>query len=247
MKLRQEQMNNIDWAQYAQQYDLMAANNPAYQELVHHCRKTVMGWSLKPGETIADFGAGTGNFSIELASVLPSISVLHVDVNNNMIEIAQRKAIRSGLKNWHVVYLDLDSETWELPVLTGAVSIHTIYTVQTPQRFISQLCSLTRPGGYIYACDLGRKIDVFDWAKYLMRASLKSNGVLETYRLLTRSKIIRRQNKEIARCQKSGKFWLHNLSEFRALFEEEDIQILFASNEFYRRYDDLIIGRKKTP
>src|SRR6266446_3556848 len=85
-------VSKVNWSAYATQYDLMAERNPAYQELLDHCVSTVRQWPLRAGDAIADFGAGTGNFSIALARALPEASVLHLELDAQMLAVAEAKA-----------------------------------------------------------------------------------------------------------------------------------------------------------
>lgn len=237
-------MKTVDWSAYAEEYDVMARHNPAYQELVAHCIRSVTAWPLKPGDTVADFGAGTGNFSLALAQALPDIQVLHLDSDEQMLRIAATKADMADVKNWRAVAIDLERESWELPELAGAVSVHCIYAMRNPRQFICRLRTQLRQGGHLYACDFAREMNVRDWARYLLAESLRANGVWHTAGLFVRCGQVRRQNRRVAECQREGTYWTHNLSEFRAVFEAAGIEVLCASNILYRGYDDLIVGRK---
>ncbi len=237
-------MGNVDWASYARQYDLMADNNPAYQEILSHCLDTFAACNYEPGAIIADFGAGTGNFSIALAKKLPQVVVLHVESSPEMIRIAQGKALRSELKNWSVWQRDLGSTDWGLPELSGAVTVHTLYALNEPEMAIRKIIQSVEHGGLIYACDLGRVLDMRDWTKYLLCCAVKKHGIARTVRLFMQSGIIRNQNMEIAENQRKKKYWTHTLAEFMAVFEREGVNISYAADRFYRGYDDLIIGNK---
>jgi trans-aconitate methyltransferase len=62
----------------------MAENNPAYQALVREVAEVVDAWSIPAGLPIVDIGAGTGNFSILLATRFPGSTVIHVDASADM-------------------------------------------------------------------------------------------------------------------------------------------------------------------
>lgn len=238
-------MNQVDWTAYAREYDLMAQNNPAYQELVAHCIRSVSAWELSPGDTVADFGAGTGNFSVALARALPDIQVLHLDGDRQMIQIAKKKAAASGGKNWSSMTIDFNCEKWGLPEIAGVVSVHCIYALNNPRQFIRNLCGQLRPGAYVYACDFGRQMQVSEWARYMLVESLHAKGIWNTVRLFARSGQVRRQNRRVAACQRNGTYWTHELAEYEDCFKQQGMAILETSNKLYRSYDDLVIARKQ--
>jgi len=237
-------MSRIDWSVYPTQYDFMAERNPAYQEILNHCVTTVKSWPLEVGEVLADFGAGTGNFSIALARALPDVTVLHLERDSTMFEIATRKARQAAVDNWRAVRLDLDDENWDLPPLAAAVTVHCLCSTKQPSQLIQRLCGQLRPGGHLYACDIGRVTNVTGWACYMLGASLRTRGVLATLTLLVRSRIILKQNRLADAARRNGTYWTHSLTEFKSCFKQAGINVSFASNEFYRGCDDLVIGQK---
>ncbi len=234
----------VDWSAYATQYDLMADNNPAYQELLAHCVQTVASWGLHNGDIVADLAAGTGNFSLAIARSLPQVTVLHVELNEEMIAIAERKASQANVRNWNVVQLDLMDQVWSLPELSAVVLIHVLGTLPNPHHVIKFACAGLRKGGHLYAADVGRPISLADWGRELVCASLKKNGFKGTIKLLFRTGRVRRENRRGARLRRNNTYWSHDLPEFKAAFEEEGMDVSFSSNDFYRSYDDLVIATK---
>jgi ubiquinone/menaquinone biosynthesis C-methylase UbiE len=236
--------DKVNWAHYAAAYDLMARHNPAYQELIQHCVSTVAGWTLQAGDTLADIGGGTGNFSLALARALPSVSMLHVDSDEAMVRVARAKAQDAAVTNWRSVRVNLEEDEWNLPALAGIVTVHSLYVLKNPQGAIEKLCARLRPGGYIYACDFGRVMNVSDWGRYLVTTSIRTRGVWKTTKLFFQLGEVRRQNKRIAACQRAGVYWTHELGEFTQCFERQGLKVLAAKNCLYRGYDDLVIGQK---
>jgi ubiquinone/menaquinone biosynthesis C-methylase UbiE len=237
----------LDWSSYAQQYDLMADNNPAYQEILEHCLNAISTFQLKPGAILADFGAGTGNFTIAIAKRFPHIKVLHVEKNEDMIQIANLKSLNFCLKNWHVVRYDLEKDIWPTKKIDVAVSVHTLYSLKEPSKVISSICGMLSLGGYFYAADLGRMMNVRDWATFMIKHSIKKKGFFGTIALFTRTGAVRSSNRHIAKYQKNGLYWLHNLSSFISVFKSCGMEVIFQSSLFYRKYDDLIIAKKPKP
>jgi len=237
-------MRAVDWSSYANEYDLMAQHNPPYQELLQHCVATICGWSLQAGDVVADIGGGTGNFSIALARAFPAVTFLHADFDEAMLRVAHAKADRYGLTNWRSVLIDVEQATWELPALAGIVTVHSLYAFKNPQCVIGKMCAQLRPAGHIYACDLGRAMNVYDWGQYLVMESFRANGFWQTVKLLLKSGEVRRQNQRVARCQKAGVYWTHGLKDFAKCFEEQGMTIIKATDILYRGYDDLVVARK---
>lgn len=237
-------MKAVNWSSYARDYDLILAANPAYGELIAHCVSTVASWPLSSGDMVADIGGGTGNFSIALAHALPSVRVIHADFNGAMLEIARSKANASKLGNWRAVLLDVAQEDWNLPSLGGIVTVHSLYAFPNPKRVISKMAAQLKPGGLVYACDLGRVMKVLDWTLYLFKESVRARGFIKTATLFLRGQEVRRQNQSVARGQRRGDYWTHSLAEFKTSFEVAGIEVLLASNTFYRGYDDLVVGQK---
>ena len=58
---------------------------------------------LAPDDVVADLGAGTGYFSLPLATRVPRGQVLAVDIQQEMLDIVARRAALAGLANVHPV------------------------------------------------------------------------------------------------------------------------------------------------
>lgn len=54
---------------------------------------------LKPTDTVADIGAGTGFFSFQLAPLVPQGRVLAVDIQPEMIAELKQRQVKNGLRN----------------------------------------------------------------------------------------------------------------------------------------------------
>ena len=202
--LRKNEKNQVvDWSVYAKDFDLVFSLHPKYQEIYHHCIETVKQWDINSGDVIADFGGGTGNFSIG-ASALPDIQVYYIDINESMMEIAKQKAIKKGLSNLKFLKLDLESDNFELPPLSGAVVVNSLYTCRDPEKIIEKISSSSKKGGYIYSSDLGRRINMLYFIRKFIWHSLRSNGLLKTVFLLYKTIRVRREASNISKAQDAG-------------------------------------------
>lgn len=62
--------------------------------------RVVEQFSLKPGQIVADIGAGTGYFSVIFAKKVGESGKVHaVDIDGNMVEYLEKRARKDGLKN----------------------------------------------------------------------------------------------------------------------------------------------------
>jgi ubiquinone/menaquinone biosynthesis C-methylase UbiE len=234
---------DVDWSSYAEVYDLMAENNPAYQDLIGEFRSAISLWQLEPQSMLADLGAGTGNFSLELAKAFPACQVSHVDADAEMNRSAVRKAARQSAGNFHCVTSDVQLTSFQPGSQSAITTVHALYAFPQPRSLFTRIFEWLRPGGYLLACDPGRIVNVSDWAGFLLRASLARQGVWRTARLFYRGRAVARQNRLIAKAQKEGVYWTHSHAEFRAAIEAAGFDVQSA-RETYRGYSDFVVARK---
>jgi predicted methyltransferase len=105
---------------------------------------------LKPGQTVADVGAGTGYFSRRLArAVGPSGKVYAVDVQPEMIARLTELAARDGIGNIvPVVCSDVDPK---LPAgkIDRALLVDVYHEFQQPRPMLAKIRASLAPGGEV--------------------------------------------------------------------------------------------------
>jgi ubiquinone/menaquinone biosynthesis C-methylase UbiE len=113
---------------------------------------------LKPGEVIADIGAGSGYFTFRIAhQVGPKGKVYAVDVSPDMIRHLNRR-IRE-LKAINIVSVLADPDD---PLLPGQ-SVNRIFIcdvwhhVENPAKYLSTMKKILKPGGEIVMIDFHKK------------------------------------------------------------------------------------------
>jgi ArsR family transcriptional regulator len=107
---------------------------------------------LIPPLTIADLGAGEGDFSLLLAE--RAQKVIAVDSSAKMIEVGQAQALRCGLKNVEFRLGDMEA----VPIEDGAVDLvffsQSLHHAVHPERAIRESWRILAPGGRIVILDL---------------------------------------------------------------------------------------------
>ncbi len=236
-------MKNVSWRQYAAVYDLMAENNPAYQELVKCYRDFIAANCITPLQRVLDAGAGTGNFSLVAAQKLPTAKIIHLEPDLGMNLCVKAKSQTRQITNLIVDERAIEAAEFPAAAFDVITSVHALYTMPQPQEQLRRFAAWLRPGGLVFLCDFGRVMEVADWRNYLFKHLCRENGLLETLKILWRGRQIARENRKIARLQRHGKYWMHSPDQFRGAVETAGFQIL-KQELVYRGCSDLIIAKK---
>ena len=236
--------NLVDWHTYAQKYDMLLAYNPFYQELHQEVMQRVSDWKIKPGDVLADIGAGTGNYSLELARKFPEAKVLHVDRDEGMNAVAKSKQLQQQLNNHHILSQGIQNTQFPAQSFRGLISIHALYTFPDPQKALKSMYKWLAPEGDAVLVNAGRIINVLDWQLAIGGRLLRKYGVKKTLQVFRKGKEVSRQNAYIRKMQKEGIFWTHSHQEFcqaveNAGFEIQDHQTLHFQTLHFQRPDKI--------
>ena len=87
--------------------------------------RVIAALGLKPGQSVADIGAGTGYFSVRLAKSAAKPKVFGVDIEANMVQYLRQRAMQEGLTN--VVAVKADADKTNLPEPVDVVLIVDTY------------------------------------------------------------------------------------------------------------------------
>ena len=107
---------------------------------------------LRPGQRVADLGAGTGYFSVRLARSSAAPKVYALDIEPSMVEYVRHRAMQEGLSN--VVAMLAARDRSNLPEPVDLVLIVDTYH-HLPDRvaYFTALRDLLRPTGRIAIVD----------------------------------------------------------------------------------------------
>lgn len=233
----------VNWSSYAEVYDLMAFYNPAYRDLVEQFRNIIAQWHIASQSTLAELGAGTGNFSTELAYAFPMCQIVHLDSDARMNRCAESKAVGQNLQNMRFITEDIQQINFQSNSLSAVVMVHALYSFPNPQAVISKIFDWLIAGGYLFACDAGSEAKVSDWIIYLFSEWVQRYGLWRTLQLFYKGRIVTQQNRRIAKAQKAGVYWMHTAAEFRSAFESCGFEII-TEQKTYRNTSNLILARK---
>ncbi|HHE46390.1 MAG TPA: class I SAM-dependent methyltransferase [Bacteroidetes bacterium] len=122
-------------------------DNPL-RRLAHNRRKLFSPY-LKPGMTAADIGCGMGFSAIGMAKIVgPGGRVIAADLQPEMLNVTMKRAKRAGVDGIiHPHQCRADSIGIE-DELDFAVTFWVVHEVPDAKRFLAELQSILKPGGY---------------------------------------------------------------------------------------------------
>lgn len=108
--------------------------------------------NLKPGQIVADVGAGTGYFSVRLAKSPSTPKVYAADIEPSMVAYLRERAAKEGLKN--VVAIQAAADTPNLPERVDVVLIvDTYHHIGDREIYFRKLAKSLKPGGRVAIVD----------------------------------------------------------------------------------------------
>jgi ubiquinone/menaquinone biosynthesis C-methylase UbiE len=107
---------------------------------------------IKPGQIVADVGAGTGYFTVRLAKSAAAPRVYGVDIEKSMVDYLGHRAIRDGLKN--IVAIQAGSDRTNLPEPVDLVLVvDTYHHIPSRVSYFASLKKLMKPGARLAIVD----------------------------------------------------------------------------------------------
>lgn len=108
--------------------------------------------ALKPGQSVADIGAGTGYFSSRLARSASGPTVYAVDIEPSMVAYLEARAAKEGLENLRAVQASADSANLPAPVDVVLV-VDTYHHIPNRVAYFTSLRKSLKPGARLAIVD----------------------------------------------------------------------------------------------
>ena len=103
---------------------------------------------ITPGSTVADIGAGSGYFTVRMASLVgPTGRVYANDIQEGMLDIVRAKVAREGLKNVTLVLGTQEDPKLPPASLDLALMVDVYHELLSPQAMLRKLREALKPGG----------------------------------------------------------------------------------------------------
>jgi SAM-dependent methyltransferase len=103
---------------------------------------------IKPGDCVADIGAGTGYHTRRMAEqVGPSGKVFAVDIQPEMLELLQKQAKAAGLTNVMPVLGTVSDPKLPPASLDLVLMVDVYHELEFPYEMVRQICVSLKPGG----------------------------------------------------------------------------------------------------
>lgn len=107
---------------------------------------------LKAGQNVLDLGCGTGNPSILVSRVVgESGSVVGLDLSENMLTVARRKAGELGLSNVKFMVEDASTLPFENDSFDAVISRFCLMFLPDIPQAVNEIARVLKPGGYVAA------------------------------------------------------------------------------------------------
>jgi predicted methyltransferase len=143
--------------------------------------QVVRAMSIRPGETVADIGAGSGYYTLRLSPVVgPGGRVLAQDVTPSYLK-ALREAVKgAGLANVEVIRGEPHDPRLPAGSVDAAILVHMYHEITQPFGLLYNLAAAMKPGGRVGIVDLDDVPSRHGTPPALLRCELAAVGYRET-------------------------------------------------------------------
>ena len=119
--------------------------------------KVVGHFHLRPGDVVADFGAGSGYFLKALGAAVGEEGRIYAcEIQKNLIDTLAEVARKAGLINVDTLWCDLEAPEGSklgVGVLDAAIVINTLFQFDSKAAALSEIHRVLRSGGKLFIVD----------------------------------------------------------------------------------------------
>lgn len=138
----------LDVARWEQRFE-----NPQ-RDVIANRAAIVAAMGLRPGEHVADIGAGTGAYLAALSEVVgPEGHVFAVDISPGFVVHITQRAGREGWGNVSAVLGRGDDPTLPAGSLDAIITVNTLHHFEAPEKVLAHLARALKPGGRLLLVD----------------------------------------------------------------------------------------------
>ena len=109
----------------------------------------VKSMKLKPGMVVADIGAGTGYYTFRIAKQVPNGKVYAVEIQDELIDMLNKKKNEIGANHIEVVRGDTMSVNLPENTVDLAILVDVYHELSWPREIIQSIGKSLKPGGKI--------------------------------------------------------------------------------------------------
>lgn len=136
--------------------------------------RVIAALDLKPGDRVADLGAGGGYFTFRLSDAVgPTGRVYAVDIDPDMIEYLQKRAAADGYHNVEVVTATADSPGLAPDSVDLLFTCNTYHHLSERSVYFARARTALRPGGRVAIIDYNGK----GWFGWLFGHSTQADTI----------------------------------------------------------------------
>ncbi len=142
------------------------------REIYAHRQKILEACELKPGQTVADIGAGTGLFTRLFAQAVgPEGRVIAVDIAQKFLDHIQKTCRETNIANVDTLLCQADSSNLPANSVDVVFICDTYHHFEFPQKTMASIFQAVKPGGRLVVIDF-RRIhgESTDWVMNHVRA-----------------------------------------------------------------------------
>ncbi len=121
-------------------------------------KKILPQFDIREGLSVADIGAGSGHYTLELAKRVGTGKVYAIDIQKDLLARIKNHAHKELLHNVEIIWSDVDEEhgtTLRDGSIDRVLLSNTLFQLENKETIVKEIQRILKPGG---------KVLVIDWA-----------------------------------------------------------------------------------